>query len=246
MTTITPIDLDQRQRLSELLDERSAGDAAAAYYALDHPSDKTRLYAVASNHGSPKGFLVVARTGLDLFRPLLVPFVGQATALLALVRQVLPQVGPSILRLPFHQLAWLDGAARIENLHHFDVLQLAPEHYDPTLNVLVVESDTPDGGPRYEVHTADGQQASAGLNWLGPRFAEIYLQASPNARDRRLTRSVLSAIVGRLLGERRTPLYIVESTDPVSRTEAFQLGFRPTRVEVAVVDVQAADPKLTA
>ncbi len=246
MTSITQIEPDQRHQLAELLDEKSPGDAAAAYYALVHPTDKTKLYAVASNQGSPKGFLVVARTGLDLFRPLLVPFVGQAVALMALLDQVLPITGASILRLPFHQVAWLNGVAKVENLHRYDILQLAPERHDPTLNVLVVEAPTPDETPRYEVRTADGQQASAGVNWVGRRFAEIYLQASPGARERRLTRSVLSALVSRLLGERKIPLYIVESTDPVARTEAFQLGFRPTGVEVALADVHPADLKLTA
>lgn len=241
MTHIASLDLDERQRLGALLDEQSPGDAAAEYYALHHPGDKTHLYTVASNQGQPKGFMAVARTGLDLFRPLLVPFVGQADALRALLSEVVPEIGAGILRIPTQQLAWLDGSAVVDECTRFEILRLAANQFEPTLNVLVVESPTPDGNPRYEVRTADGEFAAAGLNWLGGRFAEIYLQSSEGARRRRLTRSVMSAMLGRLLGQRLHPLYMVREADPVARTEAFQLGFRPTGLSVALAEIHALD-----
>ncbi len=241
MTQISSLDLDQRQRLGVLLDEQSAGDAAAEYYALHHPSDKTRLFTVASNQGQPKGFMAVARTGLDLFRPLLVPFVGQPEALHALLGQILPEIGAGIIRIPTAQLSWLDGAAVVDERSQFEILRLAADQFEPTLNVLVVESPTPEGGPRYEVRTADGEFAAAGLNWMGGRFAELYLQASEGARGRRLTRSVMSAMLGRILGQQRHPLYLVREADPTARTEAFQLGFRPTGLSVALAEVHAMD-----
>lgn len=241
MTHISSLDLDERQRLAALLDEQSASDAAAEYYALHHPSDKTRLYTVASNHGQPKGFIAVARTGLDLFRPLLVPFVGQPGALQALLSQVVPEIGAGILRIPAHQLPWLDGTVTVDGITRFEILRLAADQFEPTLNVLVVESPTPDGAPRYEVRTADGEYAAAGVNWMGGRFAEVYLQSSDGAQRRRLTRSVMSAMLGRLLGQRRHPLYLVGEADPAGRTEAFQLGFRPTGLSAALVDIRAQD-----
>jgi hypothetical protein len=150
----------------------------------------------------------------------------------------LPEVGAGILRRPATQLIWVDGVAAVESRTQFDLLRLAPDLFEPTLNVLVVESPTPEGNPRYEVRTADGEYAAAGLNWMGARFAELYLEASDGARARRLTRSVLSAMVGRVLGERRHPLYLVRESDPGVRTEAYQLGFRPTGVSVAVADIR--------
>ena len=241
MTHISSLDLDERQRLSALLDEQSAGDAAAEYYALHHPREKTRLYTVASNQGQPKGFMAVARTGLDLFRPLLVPFVGQSEALHALLAQVVPEIGAGILRIPAHQFPWLDDIVAVDEVTRFEILRLAADQFEPTLNVLVVESPTPDGTPRYEVRTADGEFAAAGINWMGGRFAEVYLQASAGARRRRLTRSVMSAMLGRLLGQRRHPLHLVRDADPAARTAAFQLGFRPTGLSVAMVEIHAPD-----
>jgi hypothetical protein len=241
MTHISSLDLDERQRLAGLLDEQSAGDAVAEYYALHHPREKTRLYTVASNQGQPKGFMAVARTGLDLFRPLLVPFVGQPDALHALLAQVVPEIGAGILRIPAHQLPWLDGAVVVDVVTRFEILRLAADQFEPTLNVLVVESPTPDGTPRYEVQTADGEYAAAGINWMGGRFAEVYLQSSDGAERRRLTRSVMSAMLGRLLGQRRHPLYLVRDADPAARTAAFQLGFRPTGLSAALVEIHAQD-----
>lgn len=241
MTHISTLDLDERQRLAGLLDEQSASDAAAEYYALHHPVDKTRLFAVGPTQGQPKGFLAVARTGLDLFRPLLLPFVGQADALRALLSQIVPEIGTGILRIPTQQLGWLDNIVSMDECTKFEILRLAPDQFEPTLNVLVVESPTPDGNPRYEVRTADGEFAAAGLNWIGPRFAEVYLQSTDGARRRRLTRSVLSAMLGRMLGQRRHPLYMVREGDPVARTEAFQLGFRPTGLTVALAEIHAQD-----
>jgi hypothetical protein len=241
MTSISRLDIDERQRLASLLDPRSPADAAAEYYALHHAAERTRLYAIASNQGRPKGFMAVAQTGLDLFRPLLVPFVGQSQALERLVEEVLPGIGAGILRIPAYQLSWLDGAASVEGRNQYEILRLASDQFEPTLNVLVVEAQTPGGGPRYEVRTADGEFAAAGLNWSGSRFAEIYLEASQGARSRRLTRSVLSAILSRLLGERRQPLYLVNDSDPTAKTEAFQLGFRPTAFSVVLADITVPD-----
>ena len=65
--------LDQlRPVIRPLLDDRSTADALAAYYALYHPADRTELfvYPADSSAGLPRGFLVRARTGMDLFRPL--------------------------------------------------------------------------------------------------------------------------------------------------------------------------------
>jgi hypothetical protein len=135
----------------------------------------------------------------------------------------------------------LDDIVAVDGVTRFEILRLAADQFEPTLNVLVVESPTPDGAPRYEVRTADGEYAAAGINWMGTRFAEVYLEASAGARRRRLTRSVMSAMLGRLLGQRRHPLHLVRDADPAARTAAFQLGFRPTGLSVALVEIHASD-----
>jgi hypothetical protein len=235
MADVKAIPLSDRQQLASLIDPFSAADALAAYYALEHPEDKVRLFGYASGSGDPRGFLAVAQTGLDLFRPLVVPFVATPEILIRLLRDALRPGQSILLQLPAEQVGWLDGEVEILDEHSLELLRVEPSAYEPILNVLVVESSTPSGQPRYVINNAHGLSAAAGVNWRGSRYAEVYLEADDRARGSGLTRSVLSALVGRLLGERIIALYRVE-TDRISlKTEAFHLGFRPTGVKTSLV-----------
>ena len=60
---------DLRRAIRPLLSER-AEDAVADYYAFYHPDDKTNLVVYPENAERPTGYLAFARTGMDLFRPL--------------------------------------------------------------------------------------------------------------------------------------------------------------------------------
>ncbi|MGA9534046.1 MAG: hypothetical protein WBR18_15095 [Anaerolineales bacterium] len=236
MADVKAIPLSDRQQLASLIDPQSAADAMAAYYALEHPEDKVRLFGYASSSGDPRGFLAVAQTGLDLFRPLVVPFVATREILVRLLRDALRPGQPILLHLPADQLHWLDGEVEIHDEHSLELLRLEPSAYEPILNVLVVETATPSGRPRYEINNAHGLRAAAGVNWWGSRYAEIYLAADDRARGSGLTRSVLSALVGRLLGQRIIGLYRVETNRISVKTEAFHLGFRPTGVKTALIE----------
>jgi hypothetical protein len=235
MADVKAIPLSDRQQLASLLDPHSAADAMAAYYALSHPEDKVRLYGYASGSGEPRGFLAVAQTGLDLFRPLVVPFVATREIMVRLLRDACRPGQSIMLHLPADQVAWLDGEVEIHDQHDLELLRLEPSAYEPILNVLVVERQAPGGLPRYEIETAHGLHAAAGLNWQGSHFAEVYLDADDRGRGSGLTRSVLSALVGRLLGERLVALYRVEPSRISVKTEAFHVGFRPTGIKTALV-----------
>ena len=66
-------DLAQQRALARhLLDERSAADAMAAYYALEHAASRTRLFLHYADGGRVDGVLVRSQTGADLFRPLVI------------------------------------------------------------------------------------------------------------------------------------------------------------------------------
>ena len=69
MTTRTILD-PRRASLRPLLDENSVADALASYYALYHPPDRAEVVIHPTDSNQADGFLVRARTGLDLFRPL--------------------------------------------------------------------------------------------------------------------------------------------------------------------------------
>ncbi|MFP3853661.1 MAG: hypothetical protein ACLFWD_05125 [Anaerolineales bacterium] len=235
MSEVRTIPLSDRQQLAAILDRRSAADALAGYYALEHPEERVRLYGYASSQGDPLGFLAVARTGLDLFRPLLVPFVGRKEILNRLLRDAIRPGQPFLLHLPFEQIHWIDGEVQVDSRRDSELLRLEPSAFEPILNVLVVEAKSPGGEIRYEIRTAQGINAAAGVNWMGERFAEIYLDAEEPARGRKLTQSVLSALVARLLGERRIPLYRVKTHRIAVKTEAFHVGFRPTGVKTSLI-----------
>jgi hypothetical protein len=240
MTDVKVIPVSDRKQLAPLLDLQSAADAMAAYYALEHPAERVRLFGCNSPTGDPFGFMAVAQTGLDLFRPLAIPFVARRQVLLRLLRDAFRPRQPFLLHLPSDQLAWLEGQVDIGSVQRAETLRLEPSAYEPVLNVLVVEAAGPTDRLRYEIRTAEGTRAAAGVNWAGQRFAEVYLDADDRARGRRLTESVLSALVGRLLGERRIALYRVETERLAAKTEAFHVGFRPTGIHTALAEAQMA------
>lgn len=247
MSQIKEIPTSERDLLAALLDEGAASDAMAAYYALEHPAEKVRLFGSISRHGDPRGFLVVARTGMDLFRPLVIPFAARREILTALLRRALDPSQSFLISLPADQLKWIGDHAEIEEAKTSELLRLEPDAYEPVLNVLVVEAESPDGSARYEIQTAEGLRAAAGVNWRGRRYAEVYLDASDAARGRSLTKSVLSAMVGRLLGQRRIALYKVETQRISVKTEALNLGFRPTGHRTAIASavlLQHPEPEL--
>lgn len=235
MAEIQEIPPSERNRLAPLLADHAASNAMAAYYALEHPAEKVRLFGHIGGQGDPRGLLAVARTGVDLFRPLVIPFVGRRKILIDLLRSALEPGQTFLLSLPADQLRWLEDQVEVQEEQITELLRLEPSAYEPVLNVLVVEADSPNGTARYEIKTAEGMRAAAGVNWKGKHFAEVYLDASDAARGRGLTKSVLSAMIGRLLGQRRVALYKVETARISVKTEAFRLGFRPTGHRTAMV-----------
>ncbi len=236
MAEVKTIPVSDRRQLADLLDRHSAADALAAYYALEHPQERVRLFGYAATNGDPRGFLAVAQTGLDLFRPLVVPFVAKPDILLRLLRDALRPGQPFMMHLPSDQVGWLEGAVEIQSKQELELLRVDPEAYEPVLNVLVMEAEGPGGAVRYEIKMADGVGAAAGINWRGGRFAEVYLDANDVARGRSLTKSVLSALIARLLGEEKIPLYRVPTRRVSVKTEAFHLGFRPTGLKSSLIE----------
>jgi GNAT superfamily N-acetyltransferase len=234
-----------RHVLARLLDDRSAGDAMAAYYALHHPADRVGLYTYHPTNRGLSGFLAIARTGLDLFRPLAVPFVASWAALSALMRTALKPGMPVVLHLPLEQKAWAEEAVDLSEARVMELLRLDLREFEPVINVLVVEARAPGGWPRYEIRSGDQVHVAAGLNWKGPTFAEVYVDVDPALRGRGFGKSVLAAIAGRLLGESIVALYRVEDDNVVSRREAEELGFRPTGLRTLTAQAVLKEPAVT-
>jgi hypothetical protein len=245
MGKVRVLQASERGQLADLLAPRSAADAMAAYYALDHPSDRVTLFAHLPRNGKPNSFLVMARTGFDLFRPLVIPFAGHGETLKALLQAALKPGQPVLVDLPVGNRSLAEEVVELQDVREAEILRLDPSLYVPQINVLVLESRTPDGWPRFEIHSGDKLQAAAGLNWRGDHFAEVYVEAEPAAEMRGHRAAVLSVIVGHLLGERKIALYRVENKDFAAKAEALDLGFRRTgaRKVSAQAILRQDDPK---
>ncbi|HMK07981.1 MAG TPA: hypothetical protein VK449_03020 [Anaerolineales bacterium] len=226
MAEIRRLPAEERGQLASLLNLHSPADATAAYYALDHPTARLELLVEYSGNGAPRGFLALAQTGLDLFRRLAVPFAAHPLGLVRLLQEGLRPGQPVLLLLPKEQEGWVEGLLDLSEGRVLDVFRLHTAHFQPVLNVLVVASEGPDGGSRFEIRTATGAQASAGTNWRGAYYAEVYLETDEEARTRGFARSVLAAMAGQLLSERRIALYRIDELDAPGQAEALAVGFR--------------------
>jgi len=125
-----------------------------------------------------------------------------------------------LVDLPAGNRSLAEEVVELQDVRETENLRLDPSLYVPQINVLVLESRTPDGWPRFEIHSGDKLQAAAGLNWRGDHFAEVYVEADPAAVMRGHRAAVLSVIAGHLLGERKIALYRVENEDFAAKAEA--------------------------
>lgn len=228
MPDIRELPVDQREQLGALLNLQSPADATAAYYGLDHPAERVRLFVEVAGNGSPRGFLAFAQTGMDLFRRLAVPFAAHPMGLANLLQHALEPGKPALILLPLEQQTWVEGWLDLTEVLVTDLYRLHTAHFQPLLNVLVATSESPNGSARFEIRSPVGGQAAAGTNWAGRNYAEIYLETDNDGRARGFSRSVLAAIAGQLLSEKRIALYRIDEMDSTAQAEAYEVGFRRT------------------
>jgi len=226
MPDIRRLPAEERGKLAPLLNLHAPADATAAYYALDHPEERVELFVEYAGNGAPRGFLAVAQTGYDLFRRLAVPFAAHPMGLVRLLQEGLRPAQPVLLLLPMEQESWVEGLLQLSESRVLDVFRLHTSHFQPVLNVMVVAAEGPDGGSRFEIRSVSGAHASSGTNWRGPHYAEVYVETDDDARARGFSRSVLAAMAGQLLAERRVALYRIDEQDAAGQAEAFEVGFR--------------------
>ena len=226
-----PASLDQlRSVIRPLLDERSTPDALAVYYALFHPADRTSLFVYPTHRsaGPPHGFLVRARTGMDLFRPLVTGRLHDDQTAQALFDLGLILGRPVYLTLPEAEARWANKYLQVSDAALHRIYRYAPENYQTEINVLVVTSTGPDGLPHCEIRGGDRAGAVAGINWQSPRYAEVYVYTDPAVRGRGWGKAVVRALVGLILKSGRLPLYVVAENNEYSIRLAAAVGFQDT------------------
>jgi hypothetical protein len=227
MSEIRELSVQERQLIAKLVDHSSPTDALVAYYGIDHPPQKSKILGWFAGNGALLSIIVVAQTGMDLFRPLFVPFVARHERFSAMLEIAMDSHTGGLITMPLEQKAWLEGSANIANAQVLELYRLDPREFEPILNVLVVESGPDEMLPRYEIRSSEKIQAAAGLNWVGRKFAEVYLEFEPGVQRRQFPHSVLSATSAFLLDQGKIPLLRLEQSDDHSREVALDFGFRP-------------------
>jgi len=216
-----------RASLRSLFDERSPADALAVYYLFHHAPDRTELFVHSEAAGAarPDGFLVRARTGLDLFRPLVTFRARTEAAAQALFQDGLAAGRPVYLTVPAALAGWANKFLSVSDAEMHRVYRLNPARFQPEVNVLVLTGASPDGAPRCEIQAGGKIVAAAGVNWQSPAFSEIFVYTEPAVRGRGWGRSVVNTLIASILKSGRTPLYIVAESNDVSIHLAEAVGF---------------------
>jgi hypothetical protein len=228
------MDLNQRRRAIQHLLTDSPADAAASYYAFHHPDGKSSVLPYPAEAERAEGFVTFSRTGLDLFRPLVtmrLPITDLETSAEVIYNAIQPETAVMI-QAPTDYLPLLQALFAVQTVEHFYLYTLNPNRFEPVINVLVTQTTSPNGLPRFVVRSQqDGSViASAGINWQSPTYASLSVNTDAAHRRQGLGVSVLSAIVGYVLENGRFPLYEVTPSNTASQTLATQTNFINTGV----------------
>lgn len=220
----------QRRAIRPLLDEIKPADALAIYYAFYHPDPKTSLVLHPAAAQTAQGYIAFSRTGLDLFRPLVTMRLPlddhQASA--ELIQASMPAEAPAILYAPENHAPLLNALFDVQSEERFHVLVLDRGRYQPVINVLVTQEESPNGLPRFVIRSHQDKNrvaASAGINWQTPTFAEISIYTEADHRRQGWGRSVVAALCQHILDGGRTPLYAVGENNRPSLQLAQSAGF---------------------
>ncbi len=230
-SAMNPMDLsDRRRAMRHLLDESSPADGLAVYYALYHADARTQLLTYRPDTARAIGYVCLARTGLDLFRPLVTLRLPEKdlAASADILYQALPVNMPVMVRAPAAYRSLLQALMDVTVEEEYHLYRLNRALFHPILNVLVTTDVGPHGWPRYTIRQDSGVGASAAINWQTPRFAEIGVYTDPNSRRAGWGRSVTAALCQALLESGRIPLYATPPHNEAAIQLAESVGFVDT------------------
>lgn len=229
---------EKRRLIRPLLSPGDPADALASYYSLWHDPRRTRLTLGRDAGGKVDGFLVVAQTGADLFRPLVTLRAPGDDALASLVAGALAPSRPYQVIVPVRLASAVRDHLRIEKSTITRLYALDPSRFEPVINVLVQRVTGAEGAARFQIESQGQVMAMAGINWRSPAFAEIFVYVHPRGRGRGWGRSVVSACTTDLLEERVRPLYAVDDDNEASQRIAEALGYADTGHRDLVAEAQ--------
>lgn len=220
-----------RQALSSLLRADSASDAVAAYYALSHDEKRTTLLVGRDGTGQVSAFVAVCRTGMDLFRPLVIVREFQTGAAAGLLEHALAPGRSYQFIAPPSLVSTVNAMLEVNERALCALYEMRRSSFKPVVNVLVVGALDSQNRPRFVIRSASGEAAAeAGLVWQSDTFAELYVTVQPSARGRGWGRSVVSACTAYLLEAGLRPLYVTDPDNTPSVHLCQALGYRDTGV----------------
>jgi GNAT superfamily N-acetyltransferase len=231
----------ERRAIRHLLTDNYPVDAAAVYNAIQQPQKNTQLVTNPAGADRARGYLCFARTGIDLFRPLVTMRFPESGDKLGynlsqareMISQAIPEGADVILSAPIAYQPLLSALFEIEKEQQLKLLALDRGRFEPIINVFVARSQTHDGLPRFVIRQGqDGRTgsrgevvASAGLNWQSDYFAEIYVHTKAQHRRQGFGQSVVAASVQYVLDSGRRPVYLVAADNDSSIQLAESVGF---------------------
>lgn len=244
--------IEKRKAIRHLLNNNDPADAQAVYYAFYHPEEKTQLFTYTEEKTLALGYVCVARTGIDLFRPLITMRLptsdnGQAIDLersKKLIQLAIPSGSGIILSTLADYQPILGALFDVSQEQLLKVFALDRFQFEPVISVLVTKAESYNGLPRYVIRQSSQSSAedygeilaSAGLNWRSSNFAELYVHTKSSHRRQGLGLGVVSSIVQSVLEMGQTPLYVVNTNNEASLQLAQSLGFRDSGARWILVE----------
>jgi RimJ/RimL family protein N-acetyltransferase len=195
--------------------------------------------------GRLDAFLLRAQTGQDLFRPLVTLRASDSSTVRELLETALPSGPPALFTIPEALSLWLMPLLSVETRQRLLLYRLDPSRFEPTINIFVHRSSSPDGLPRFEIRQDERLLAAAGINWQSPDWAEVFVQTNPETRERGYGKSVCSALCALLLETKRSVLFAVEENNTPSIRLARSLGFEDTGERELLCIGSFSEPKIS-
>jgi len=219
-----------RLKIRPLLHLSAPADALFAYYAFYHDSSRTALYVHEQPDGRADGFVAVCQTGQRLFTPTVALHTPNASVALDLLREAL------IPGRPYYLITTLDlrdvvtkvltiGQPEVNHLYKLELHRI-----NVALNVLVVTEQGEGRFPRFVIRSQGQVASEAGVNWMSPHYAELFVQTKPWARGRSWGQAVLAACSMWAVRSARHPLCVVNAHNEASMALMRAVGYVDTGV----------------
>jgi hypothetical protein len=212
------------------------GDALYAYYALYHDDERTELRIHQDAEGYADGFVAVCQTGQRLFEPTVVLRTPKPNVAVELLADALVPGRPYYLITTTDLRDAVTQVMDVERVAVNHVYQIDLSRFERTINVLVVPEEGVEERPRFVIRSQEEVVAEAGVTWMSPHFAAIYVRATTPARERGWGRSVMIACTNWVVHSGRQALFIVGGKDEANITLSEAVGYRDTGAREFVVE----------